>query len=107
MTTTISSGSGFGGGPLGGAAAQDTVVAAALDNDLRLVRFLYCDLGGILRGKATHVATLANRVGEGIALTRAQLAMNSLDQLQAIPEMTAVGEVRIVPDPASFVVLPY
>jgi glutamine synthetase len=106
MTVGIG-GSSFGAGPLGGATSHDAVVASALDSDLRLVRFYYCDLGGMLRGKATHVAGLANRLGEGIALTRAQMAMNALDQLQPIPEMTAVGEVRIVPDPASFVVLPY
>ena len=106
---TMGMGSGLGSGPLRGAAvaSQDAVVATALDHDLRLVRFLYSDLGGMLRGKATHVAHLAGRVDEGIALTRAQMAMNALDQLQGIPGMTAVGEVRIVPDPASFVVLPY
>lgn len=90
----------------GGRAAQ-AVLDAAAEADLRLVRFLYCDLGGMVRGKATHVASLASRIGEGIALTRAQMAMNALDQLQAIPDMTAVGEVRIVPDPDSFVILPY
>ena len=96
-----------GVGALGGPVAHDAVIATALDEDLRLVRFLYSDLGGILRGKATHVAHLANRLREGIALTRAQTAMNALDQIQGVPGMTAVGEVRIVPDPASFVVLPY
>lgn len=71
------------------------------------MRFLYCDYGSIVRGKATHAAHLANRLEEGIALVIGQLAMNGLDQLQAVPGMTAVGEVRLVPDPESFVVLPY
>ena len=75
--------------------------------DLRLVRFLYCDFGGIVRGKATHAGHLADRVASGIALTKAQMAMNALDRLQPVPGLTAVGEVRLVPDPASFVVLPY
>ncbi len=88
-------------------ATNGAVLDAAAEADLRLVRFLYCDLGGIVRGKATHAAHLAARMQDGIALTRAQMAMNALDQLQEIPDMTAVGEVRIVPDPDSFVVLPY
>ena len=88
-------------------AMNGAVLDAAAATDLRLVRFLYCDLGGLVRGKATHASHLASRMGDGIALTRAQMAMNALDELQGIPGMTAVGEVRIVPDPESFVVLPY
>lgn len=88
-------------------AAASAVLDAVVEADLRLVRFLYCDLGGLVRGKATHAAHLGSRINDGIALTCAQMAMNALDQLQDIPGMTAVGEVRIVPDPDSFVVLPY
>src|SRR5207248_4614667 len=33
--------------------------------------------------------------------------MNSLDQLQAVEGMGPVGEIRLVPDPESFTVLPY
>jgi glutamine synthetase len=75
--------------------------------DLRLIRFLYCDYGSMVRGKATHVEHLRKRLDEGIALVIGQIAMNALDELQSVPGMTAVGEVRIVPDPASFRVLPY
>lgn len=92
--------------PVGSTAAANVLDRAAAA-ELRLVRLLYCDYGSIVRGKATHAAQLANRMREGVALTRAQMAMNALDQLQSIPGMTAVGEVRIVPDPESFVVLPY
>jgi glutamine synthetase len=83
------------------------VLSDAERANLRLVRFLYCDYGGIVRGKATHAAGLADRLDEGIALTTAQLAMNARDELQDIPGMTPVGEVRIVPDPRSFTILPY
>src|SRR4051794_5815645 len=87
--------------------AKDWAVEQATAADLRLVRFLYCDYGSIVRGKATHVAHLGKRLDEGIPLVTGQLAMNALDDLQTIPGMTAVGEVRIVPDPESFVVIPY
>ena len=85
----------------------DRVVKSAHAMDLRLVRFLYADFGGIVRGKATHAAGLADRIEEGIALTTAQMASNALDHVLDIPGMTAVGEVRLVPDPSSFTVLPY
>ncbi len=86
---------------------MDRVVKSAHAMDLRLVRFVYADYGGIVRGKATHAAGLADRLEEGIALTTAQMASNGLDELLDIPGMTAVGEVRMVPDPSSFTVLPY
>ncbi|MFL5760222.1 MAG: glutamine synthetase family protein [Thermomicrobiales bacterium] len=87
--------------------AKDWVIEQATAADLRLVRFLYCDYGSTIRGKATHLAHLNKRLDEGIALVTGQLAMNGLDDLQVIPGMTAVGEVRIVPDPESFVIVPY
>src|SRR5262245_18620867 len=43
----------------------------------------------------------------GFGLTLAMQAMNSLDQLQAVEGMGPVGEIRLVPDPATFTVIPY
>jgi glutamine synthetase len=43
----------------------------------------------------------------GIGLTVAMQAMNMLDQLQPVEGMGPVGEIRLVPDPDSFVILPY
>src|SRR5918995_2027604 len=74
---------------------------------VRLVRFLYCDNGGVIRGKATHVERLGDRVRTGIGLTVAMQAMNSLDQLQPVEGMGPVGEIRLVPDLDTFRILPY
>lgn len=74
---------------------------------VRLVRFLYTDNGGITRGKATHVDGLARRLTDGIGLTVAMQAMNMLDQLQPVEGLGPVGEIRLVPDPRTFTVLPY
>ena len=74
---------------------------------VRLVRFLYTDNGGITRGKATHVDGLAHRLSDGIGLTVAMQAMNMLDQLQPVEGLGPVGEIRLVPDPQTFTVLPY
>jgi glutamine synthetase len=85
----------------------EEVVAACREADVQLVRVLYCDNGGVVRGKAVHVDRLADRMHTGIGITVAMLAMNSLDQLQPVEGMGPVGEVRLVPDPDTFTVLPY
>ncbi|WP_251548780.1 glutamine synthetase family protein [Neobacillus muris] len=85
----------------------DDVVREAEQAGVELVAFLYVDYGGITRGKLTHVDHLKSRMIGGIGLTSAMLAMNMLDQLQPVPEMSAVGEVRLMPDPDSFRILPY
>ena len=85
----------------------DEIVAACRGRGIRLVRFLYCDNGGVVRGKATHVDRLADRIRTGIGLTVAMQAMNSLDQLQPVEGMGPVGEIRLVPDPDTFTILPY
>ncbi|NMH97418.1 glutamine synthetase family protein [Pseudonocardia acidicola] len=77
------------------------------DDRLRLLRFLYCDPSGVIRGKQVHAARLAGPVHSGLGLTRAQNAVNVLDDLVPIPDMEPVGEVRIVPDPATYVRLPW
>ena len=83
------------------------LTAQARRADVRLVRFLYTDNGGITRGKATHVDGLKPRLTDGIGLTVAMQAMNMLDQLQPVEGLGPVGEIRLVPDPQTFVVLPY
>jgi glutamine synthetase len=85
----------------------EEILDACRTQAVRLVRFLYCDNGGVIRGKATHVERLGDRLRTGIGLTVAMQAMNSLDQLQPVEGMGPVGEVRLVPDPDTFTVLPY
>ncbi len=74
---------------------------------INLVRFLYCDNGGVIRGKAAGGQRVQDRFKGGIGLTVAMQAMNSLDQLQVVDGMGGVGEVRLMPDLKTFRVLPY
>ena len=83
------------------------VVTLAEDAALRLVRFLWCGNDGTVRAKSSSVRGLQARMESGIGLTVAMQAMNALDQLQPVEGMGPVGEVRLVPDPDSFRVLPY
>jgi glutamine synthetase len=82
-------------------------VAACRHAGVRLVRFLYCDNGGVVRGKCVPVDRLGARMRTGVGLTVAMQAMSSQDQLQPVEGMGPVGEVRLVPDPDTFAVLPY
>jgi glutamine synthetase len=75
--------------------------------NVSLVRFLYADHGGIIRGKAAAVGRLAERIDSGIGHTRAMMAMSMMDELQPVDGMGPVGEVRIMPDANTFVTLPY
>src|SRR5215469_2632199 len=83
------------------------VVARAQAGDLELVRFLYADHGGVVRGKSVATQFLPERMASGIGHTVAMMAMSMLDTLQPVEGMGPVGEVRIKPDPATFVELPY
>lgn len=85
----------------------DEILQQCKDADVKLVRFLYCDNGATIRGKATALSGLAGRMADGIGLTVAMMAMNALDQLQPVAGMGPVGEIRLVPDPDSFSLLPY
>src|SRR5499425_3881138 len=79
----------------GGAMDQQAVLQRAAEAHLRLVRFMYCDNGGIIRGKATHVNGLARRMVEGIGQTLAMQAFASIDALAAVEGMGPVGEFRL------------
>ncbi len=86
--------------------AQD-VVRQAREANLRLVRYLYCDNGGIIRGKATHASKLDTRIHEGIGQTLAMQAFTGVETLASVEGMGPVGEFRLIPDPNTFVILPY
>src|SRR5258708_18594136 len=90
----------------GDAAVRDALAKAA-SSDLELIRFLYADHGGVIRGKATSAAFLPERIASGIGHTVAMMAMTMLDTLQPVAGMGPVGEVRIKPDPATLAALPY
>jgi glutamine synthetase len=85
----------------------DDVVRAADEASLRLVRFLWCGNDGTVRAKASARHGLDGRIRAGIGLTVAMQAMNALDQLQPVEGLGPVGEIRLVPDPDTFRVLPY
>jgi glutamine synthetase len=84
----------------------EDVQKRATELGLRLVRFMYCDNGGIIRGKATHINGLQSRMAEGIGQSLAMQAFAAVDELAPVAGMGPVGEFRLVPDPKTFVILP-
>src|SRR3981081_1654465 len=88
-------------------ALRDQITEQARAAGLRLVRFLYCDNDGVIRGKATGMSGLRRRLEAGIGLPGAMQAFSLLDQLAPVEGMGPVGEIRLVPDPRTFVVAPY
>ena len=82
-------------------------MSAAHHAGVKLIRFEYCDVSGVARSKAIHVAQLEHKLLEGVSLTRAQMAINLLEDPVFIEGMEPVGEIRLVPDPDTFTVLPW
>ena len=87
--------------------AARKAVREADSDELELVRFIYADHGGIIRGKSVSRQFLPERIVSGIGHTVAMMAMSMLDSLQPVDGMGPVGEVRVVPDPDTLVPLPY
>jgi glutamine synthetase len=85
----------------------EEILTLANERDLQLVRFLYCDSGGVIRGKSTHVGQLARRMQSGIGLVKGMQSFTSLDFLAPDGTYGPVGEIRLIPDPETFVVPPY
>lgn len=83
------------------------VISAVTEADLRLIRFLYCDPSGVIRGKTVHSSQISSKISEGVGLTRAQNAVNLFEELVQVDGMEPVGEVRIVPDSNTYTELPW
>ena len=74
---------------------------------VRLVRVLYCDNAGLMRTKAVSLEDLPARMKSGIGFPLAQQALTAFDEPAPVEGLGPVGEFRLVPEPATFVVLPY
>lgn len=85
----------------------DSVIDQVDNNNLNLVRFLFCDTANVIRGKASSAKTLRSRLQTGIGLVKGSMAVNVLDEPQSDTGYGATGEVRLVPDLKTFRMLPY
>src|ERR671938_1743966 len=86
---------------------QEDVLARVRAEGVRLVRFLYCDNANVVRGKAAHARALPDFLDAGIGLTVAMQGFCLTEHLAPGTALGPVGEVRLVPDPDTFAILPY
>ncbi len=86
---------------------RDDVLARVRDEGVRLVRFLYCDNANVVRGKMAHADALADFIDAGIGLTVAMQGFCLTEHIAPGSAQGPVGEVRLVPDPETFALLPY
>jgi len=77
-------------------------------NELELIRFLYCNgIDNKIRGKAVQAKSLGSFIETGVGHPGALLCFNMADLPVDGRAFTSVGEVRIVPDPDTFGIIPY
>lgn len=81
------------------------VLRRAREAGIRMIRFVFCDQSAVVRGTSTHVRLLEDRLQTGITIPAAVANLSLLD-LPA-PTLETAGELLLLPDPDSFVPLPY
>lgn len=86
---------------------RHSILLQARQAGVKLIRFLYCGNDGVIRGKTAFIEALESALESGIGLTVAMQSFTMLDRL--VPDATfgPVGEIRLVPDLDTFVLLPY
>lgn len=85
----------------------EALMAAVERADAEIVRFLWVDHNGILRGKGVTRELLADRLRTGIGLSAVRQSASLLDRPQPVPGFQVMEEVRVTADPSTFVPLPY
>ena len=77
------------------------------ESDTKLIRFLFCDNGGVTRCKAAINHTFQERVKSGIGITVAQQVLTPLDLFADVEGFIPAEEVMLIPDLSTFKILPY
>jgi glutamine synthetase len=89
--------------------SPEDIATRAQESGIRHVRALLTDLSGQTRVKLVTVERLAAGLRSGIGLSSSIALINAADHL--VPHTShfdlAVGEIRLMPDPATLVPLPY
>lgn len=70
-----------------------------------LVGLLYCDLGGVVRGRFVAADDLERRLTTGVGWVPANQAITPFDTLVEPNPFGSVGDLRLLPDPRSRVVV--
>ena len=85
----------------------DDVLQRVDANDVELIRLVFVNNSGVPRGRVVDAESLPGVLEEGTNVTQAMQSFNALDRLAPEGRYGPAGEVRIVPDPATYTELPY
>ena len=98
-------------------AAGDGVALRIEAEGIELVRIGWCDLHGVLRGKTLVAAAVADALRSGVGMVSTILLKDTSDRtaypvfepgaVDALPGFGFANSLLLVPDPASFRVLPW
>lgn len=87
---------------------REAVIDRCKEDHIDFVRVFYVDSGGVTRGRMVPAEDIEMVLDEGINFAQVQQAFTSLDYPVPGTDISGpVGEVRLVPDPDTFTVLPY
>ena len=85
----------------------DDVLQRVDANDVELIRLVFVNNSGVPRGRVVDAESLPGVLEEGTNVTQAMQSFNARDRLAPEGRYGPAGEVRIVPDPATYTELPY
>lgn len=98
-------------------AACERVLHEVRAQQLELVRIAWCDVHGVLRGKTLTATALADALANGVGMVSTLMLKDTSDRTafpvfepamnDALPGFGCAGNVMLLPDPASFRVLPW
>lgn len=84
------------------------VVSEAERYGVKVVKFVYVGLDGVLRAKASYIDSLQDHLEGGIGLTMAMQSFTPLDTLVASPRFgPEADDVYLVPDSETFAPIPH
>jgi glutamine synthetase len=98
-------------------AACAEVLRQVRERRIELVRIGWCDLHGMLRGKTLTAAALPAALSDGIGMVGTLMLKDTSDRTtfgifdrgieETLPGFAGAGNLRLLPDPGSFRVLPW
>lgn len=86
---------------------KSEVVKTCTSNDVELVRLFWVDNAGVERGRVVNAANIESMFTNGANIAQAQQAFTDSDYPTEEAPLSRVGEVRLIPDPETFRLLPY
>ncbi|WP_396613752.1 gamma-glutamylputrescine synthetase (plasmid) [Haloferax sp. S1W] len=84
-----------------------TIENTCSEHDVELIRLLYVGNDGVTRGHTVPARDIETLLQRGVTLPKSVQSLTARDRRLLDGMFDSVGEVRLVPDPFTFQVLPY